>query len=688
MQSAASTSDLAAWCVTCRVESAADCPVGDVNECPLRQPLVVPEPVVRHTPTAERTRPPKGLSGPEWRLWLADRNLRRVLVGGGLLAAAAAVHFAGAAEWWTWPLLVASVLCTSRETAVAAVEALRGLELDIDVLMFVAAAGAAALGHPLEGAFLLFLFGLGDAGEDLATTQARRSLENLTSLAPQTAVRLDAAGERETVPAGELRSGDTVLVAAFDRLPADGVVSDGQSAVDQAPITGESAPVAKSVGDLVYAGTLNGGGPLTVRVTAEPQDTTLARIVRLVESARQSRAPVQATTDRVLRWYVPAVLLATAALGLGVPLAGGSWGVWFYRSMAFLTAASPCALAIGTPAAILCGIGRAAQLGVLVKGGIHLHALARVAVVAFDKTGTLTASTPAVSDILPAAGATADGLLALAAALECDASHPLAAAICREADRRGLVLPPVGDVSQQPGLGVRGTAAGRAVQVGNVSLLPRAAAPDVHDRLGELVAAGKTAVVVVADGAPLGLIGLTVPLREGADRVVAQLRAAGVGRVALITGDNRPAGEAVGRLVGVDEVHAEVLPADKLDVLRRLRRSHGPVAMVGDGVNDAPALAGADVGLAMGGAGSPAALETADVVLMGDSLPRVAHTIGLARLVRRIVGQNLLIALGVIAVLAPVAALGGASLGLAVLFHEGSTLVVVFNALRILRYRA
>jgi Cd2+/Zn2+-exporting ATPase len=632
---------------------------------------------------------PDWLRGEQAMLWVT-------LAGGLLLLGAWLTHGLGGPSSLRYGLLVASYLCGTWFTGRAAWQTLRQGRLDIDLLMFAAAFGAAALQHYEEGALLLFLFGLGQSGEDMAMDRARRAISALAELAPRTAVRRLPDGTQREVSIESLAVDDEVMVRPADRIPVDGEVIEGDSPVDQSPITGESVPVDKSMGDEVFAGTINGDGLLVVRVARSADQSTLARVIALVAEAQTTKSPTQLFTDRFTRWYVPAVLLGTLSLILVPPLMGweplrthdSHWAGWFYQAMAFLTAASPCALAIGTPAAVLCGIARAARIGVLIKGGVHLENLGRVDTIAFDKTGTLTRGRAQVSDLLLLAGHDERTVLTLAASLEQNSQHPLAQAIVSEAQARECALLAADDVEQIAGKGVRGQVDGRQVAVGRPSLVE-------HDgptlqRIEEAAAAmreqGKAVIVVTIDREAAGLIALADQPRENAAEALAAMKSWGVRRTIMLTGDHQAAAAAIARRVGVDEYRADLLPEQKVDVVRQIERDGAQLAMVGDGVNDAPALAGATVGIAMGGAGTDVALEAADVALMGDDLAKLPDAIGLSRRSRHIIAQNLVIALGVIAILAPAAALGFASLGWAVLLHEGSTVVVVLNALRLLRY--
>ncbi len=630
--------------------------------------------------------------GQRWtKLAVEYHKLTVAIVGALLLIAAVITKFTDGPPVLRYVFVAASGVIAGWYTAKDTFLILRQFRFDIDVLMFAAAIGAALLGHYEEGAFLLVLFAFGGAGEEIAMDRARRAIEALSKLAPDTATIRDADGRERLVPVKDLDRDDRVVIRPFDRVPADGVVESGASSIDQSPITGESVPVEKVAGEAVFAGTINGEGLLIARVSKLTEESTLSKIVRLVQEAQTTKSPTQVFTDRVEHWYVPFVLISTACLILAPPLIGGaSWATWFYRSMAFLTAASPCALAIGTPAAVLSGIARAARIGVLVKGGVHLENLGRVNAIAFDKTGTLTVGRPEVTDIVLLDPKLSENeLLALAAAVEVHSNHPLARAITNEAKARDRQVVASSNAVQVPGLGITATVAGREVGAGRAELFKpqNGEHESLRHAIETLGATGRSIVAIGIDGRPVGVIGLSDRPRENARRTLQQLRALGIKSTIMLTGDHEPVARQIGEQIGADEVHAELLPEHKLAIVRQLQRRHGPIAMVGDGVNDAPALATASVGIAMGGAGTDVAIETADVALMADDLSKLPDAIGLSRFSRKIIKQNLTIALGVIGVLAPLAASGFTDLWIAVLFHEGSTVVVVLNSLRLLMYR-
>ncbi len=569
------------------------------------------------------------------------------------------------------------------------------VHFNIDLLMVVAAVGAAVIGEWVEGALLLFLFSLGHALEHYALGRARHAITALTELAPSraTVIRDTDAGPTEVdVPVAEVRQGDRVVIKPAVRFPVDGTVKSGTSSVNQAPITGESVPVEKGVGSLIYAGSVNGEGALVVTVTAVVGDRTLDRVVKLVAEAETQKAPTQRFTDRFERVFVPLVLIADVVVIILPSVMG--WWTWtesFYRAMALLVAASPCALALGTPAAVLAGIAQAARKGVLIKGGAHLESLGNIDILARDKTGTITRGEPSVTDLLPADGVADTDLLRVSAAVEQRSQHPLARAILAEATRRSVTVPVAGDLVSVTGRGLRSSVEGAAADVGRLLMFEEEDAgaagipAPIRADVERLEHRGRTTMVVRHGTRWLGVIGIADEPRADVKQTLERLRAVGIRRIVMLTGDNAGVGNAVGAAVGIDEVRAGLMPEDKVTAITELAAT-GRVAMLGDGVNDAPALAHATVGIAMGGAGTAAALETADVALMGDDLGRLPFAIGLSRQSRRIIAQNLALSLAVIAVLIVVTVGGLVGIGPTVIVHEGSTLVVIVNALRLLRY--
>ncbi len=619
--------------------------------------------------------------------WAEHRELVFSLVAGALLLGGWLAARVGAQSAVSLGLYLAAYAFGGFFTLRDAVQSLRAKRLDIDTLMLVAAVGAAALGDWAEGALLLFLFSLGHALEHSAMDRARRAIEALADLAPKTAlVRRD--GVEIEVPVQELLRGDEVIVKPGQRLPADGKVAVGNSAVDQSPVTGESVPVDKGPRDAVFAGTINGEGVLLVEVTKLATESTLARMVRLVSEAQTQKSPTQQFTDRFERVFVPVVLIGVCLLIAVPPMFGFTFANSFYRAMAVLVAASPCALAIGTPAAVLSAVARAAQSGVLIKGGVHLENLGRLTAIAFDKTGTITGGRPRLTDLVSFSGVPENELLALAAALESRSGHPLAQTIVAAARERGLHWEEPADLEAVTGKGLRATLGARRIEIGNLKLyVGEAVSAEAAAQVERLEFAGRTTMLVRVDGRFAGVVGLMDTPRPGVTEMLAELRSLGVAKTVMLTGDNERVARAVAQAVGLEEVRASLLPADKIAAVAGLVEQYGQAAMVGDGVNDAPALARATVGIAMGGGGTDVALEAADVVLMGDELGKLSFAIGLSRAARAVIRQNLFIALGAVALLIPATMFGWAGLGLAVLIHEGSTIVVVFNALRLLTYR-
>ena len=625
--------------------------------------------------------------------WMQERWTLLLMGLGGLLLLLGWIG----EQWLGWPAGIALVFfilsyaASGYDTAHHALPALLRGEFDTDTLMLAAAAGAAALGKWAEGAFLLFLFGLGHAGEHYALDRARRAIQSLGELMPKTA-RVRRSGQVIDAAVDRLEMGDVVVIRPGDRIPVDGVVVQGESAVDQSPITGEALPVHKKPEDEVFAGTINREAALDVRVTRLSKDTTLNRVMNMVSEAQAQQSPTQQFTERFTARFVPAVLVLVFLVAVIPPLVGWlPFSESFYRAMLLLVAASPCALAVGTPAAVLAGIARAARSGVLIKGGIHLENLGRLKIIAFDKTGTLTEGRFEITDILPFNGAQPQDMLRLAAAVEQHSNHPLAQAIVRAAREQQLNLPEVSGLENLPGKGVRSAVDGQPVWIGSLKLFEEIDGKPVDEALrqtiGRLESEGRSTMIVSQNGSFLGVIALADAPRPAAAQVLARLRKLGIQRLVMLTGDNLQVAQRAGQMTGVTDIRASLLPEDKLIAIQNLHREHGAVAMVGDGVNDAPALATATVGVAMGGAGTAVALETADVALMADDLSKLPFAVGLSRASRAIIQQNLVIALGVIGVLLITSVAGLAQLSWAVILHEGSTVLVAVNALRLLGFR-
>jgi Cd2+/Zn2+-exporting ATPase len=563
--------------------------------------------------------------------------------------------------------------------------ALREGRVSIDMLMVLGAAGAAVLGRWNEGAILIFLFALSNALEEFVADRTRDALRALVRLRPETALVRREDGREEAVPIGQLMPGDVVLVRPGESIATDGVVREGTSPVDQASITGESIPVNKAPGDEVFGGTINGTSLLAVEVVRPASESAISRIIRLVEQTQEHKAHTQRMTEWIDRYYT----LGVVAVALGVlvipPLRmGWDWSRSFYLAMQLMVVMSPCALVVATPAALLAAVAAGARRGVLFKGGRHLEQAGGVQVVAIDKTGTLTSGHPQVMDVVPVGGHAADEVLAVAAAVEARSPHPLAQAIVAAAGQRGLAVPVAVGAEERPGFGVVAEIGGLPARVGGLRLLTASSAATLGELASEVARRGQTPVFVEAGGEPLGVVSLADRLRDGAAESVAALKAIGIRRVVMLTGDDARVAAAISARAGTDDFRAALLPEDKVAAVVELRRTFGEVAMVGDGVNDAPALAAADLGVAMGGAGNDASLETADMVLMTDDLRRLPEAFALGRRTRRIVAQNLGFAVAVIAGLVTLTLMAGLQLPFAVVGHEGSTILVALNGLRLL----
>ena len=564
---------------------------------------------------------------------------------------------------------------------------------DMKLLMTIAVVGAVGIGEWLEAALVVVLFSVGEALESYAVNRARGSLKSLVEMVPSFARvrRTDAGGAmtEDMVPIADVAIGDTVVVLPGEQVPADGTVTEGASSINQASITGESVPVDKQPGDETYAGTLNGEARLLIEVTSAPGDTTLDRIARAVADAQAQKAPSERWVDSFAAVYTPIVMLVAVLVMAAPPLLfGADAGEWFYRGLTFLLLACPCALVISTPVAVVTALGRASANGVLIKGGQHLEAAAGIQAVCLDKTGTITEGRPVVAEIVAVEPTTRDEVLRAAAAVEAGSEHPLAAAVVQHARAAGINVPEASDVEAARGFGVTGTVDGARILVGSGRFF--ADHPDsatAQQLADELRATGHTIIVVANDTSIIGAIGMRDQPRETSKYAIDQLHAAGVRRIALLTGDHAAAAAAIAEQVGIDDVHADLLPQDKVERLAAIEKQYGSVAMVGDGVNDAPALARATVGVAMGTGGSATAIETADVALVGDDLRKLAGTIGLARWTRAIVRQNIGFSLGTKAIAAVLALFGLVTLWMAVLVDVGATLLVVANGLRILRSR-
>ncbi|MCR6736016.1 MAG: heavy metal translocating P-type ATPase [Afipia sp.] len=616
-------------------------------------------------------------------------------LGGGIAAAIGASETTGGTPLPAIAAYALSILCAVRYVAPKAILSARRLRPDMNLLMVVAVAGAIGIGEWFEAATVSFFFALALALEAWSLGRARRAVAALMELAPTVARVRRSDGNETEVPAGQVEVGAHIVVRPGDKIPLDGRVFAGESEVNQAPITGESVPVPVEPGKEVFAGTINGEGALEIQTTKAAQDTTLARIIRMVGTAQSRRAPSEQWVERFARIYTPAVMVLALAVFLVPPLVfGEAWEPWFYRALVLLVIACPCALVISTPVTIVAALAGAAKQGVLIKGGVHLETPAKLKAIAMDKTGTLTEGRPKVVELVPLGNRTEAQLLEFAAALEARSEHPLARAVLDEARKHGVNVVPADSVQAVRGKGVIGRIGDREAWLGSRSYLEEraktAAAPDVSLSADRIAGAGRTVVAVGDQNSVWGLIAIADAVRPEAKLVVAALHAAGVERVVMLTGDNRATAEVIARETGVDEVMAELLPEDKVAAIERLvgqfHKAGSAVAMIGDGVNDAPAMARADLGIAMGAIGSDAAIETADVALMSDDLSKLPWLIQHSKATLAIIRQNIGFSLAVKLLFTGLTVAGFASLWGAIAADVGASLLVVLNGLRLLTH--
>ncbi|MBA2604121.1 MAG: cadmium-translocating P-type ATPase [Acidobacteria bacterium] len=619
----------------------------------------------------------------------AASSLRARLVWGSGLALAAGLvaHLTPAFQPYAWVPLAVSIAIGGIHTGRRAWASLRARVLDINVLMLVAVAGAMLLGEWAEGASVVFLFALAQLLETRAMDRARGAIRALMDLAPSEAL-VRRGGDDVRIPVDEVRIWDLIVVRPGEKIPLDGRVRTGDSHVNQAPVTGESLPAEKGPGDEVFAGTINGRGALEIDVTRLSRDSTLARIVHLVEDAQAQRAPSQTFVERFARIYTPIVLALAVLVATAAPLLfGGEWSDWVYRSLVLLVISCPCALVISTPVSIVSALAAAARKGVLIKGGARLERLAAVRCVAFDKTGTLTSGRLQVTDVTSTGGLGGPDVLRLAASLESRSEHPIGRAIVAHAQAEGVPISPVTGFQALPGMGAEGFVGAERVVVGNHRLFEERGlcSARAHAGLDTMAAGGSSAVMVALGDETVGLIGVADATRDAARAVVDMIRQQGVEHVVLLTGDHEVSARGLASALGISDYRASLLPEDKVAAVKELRLRYGAIAMVGDGVNDAPALATADVGIAMGVVGTDAALETADVALMADELVKIPFAIRLSRAATRNIRVNIGFSLGMKAAFLVLAFLGLATLWMAVLADMGASLIVIANALRLLR---
>jgi len=642
--------------------------------------------------------------------WFGANTELYFAIGSGVFwVTGLALSFVGSVtDTVTTTLFVIAFFLGGYFTLLEAVGSVRKGKFEIDFLMLVAAAGAASLGKWEEGALLLFLFSLGHSLEKYAMNKAKKSIEALSELAPSTAL-VKRDGQQVEVKIEELVLGDIIIIKPNSKIAADGVIVSGTGFVNQAPITGESMPVDKqpvteedSALELdalpdenrAFAGTINGSNVLEIRVLKIAKDSTLARLVKLVKEAESQKSPTQQLTDKFEKYFVPFVLVLVVVLMLSTLVTGEPFEDAFYRAMVVLVAASPCALAISTPSAVLAGVARAAKQGVLIKGGRPLEDLGSLTAVAFDKTGTLTEGRPKLTNVLPFGNVTEKELITVAVAVEQLSDHPLASAIVKGGKKMlgGSKIPVAKNIQALMARGIKADLAGKTVHIGNRRLFEELTGSDVPEEITErmegLESEGHTVMIVHRGKKYLGVISVMDVARKEAAQTLSRLKEIGIRRMIMLTGDNQRVADAVAKTIGITDPMGDLLPEDKVRAIEELKASEGKVAMVGDGVNDAPAMAKSTVGIAMGAAGSDVALETADIALMADKLENLPFAIGLSRKAKSIIRQNLWLSLGIVAILIPASIIGWASIGIAVVMHEGSTLVVVANALRLLSFKS
>ncbi|MBM7062093.1 heavy metal translocating P-type ATPase [Pseudomonas sp. UL073] len=634
------------------------------------------------TPVAEsaagaRAAPPAEPARRQWPLLLAGV--------GALLAEV--FHFTGwLPEWAVAGLALLAILACGLDTYRKGWVALKNRNLNINALMSIAVTGAVLIGQWPEAAMVMVLFVLAERIEARSLDRARNAIRGLLALTPEQATVRQADGDWVSMAVREVALGAQVRVRPGERIGLDGEVTEGRSTVNQAPITGESLPVEKGVGDPLFAGTINQAGELEYRVTALADNSTLARIIHSVEEAQGARAPTQRFVDRFSRIYTPAVFALALAVALLPPLFDGAWLDWLYRALVLLVVACPCALVISTPVTIVSGLAAAARHGLLVKGGVYLESGARLSVLALDKTGTITHGRPAQTDFELLEGSAADTARVIAASLASRSDHPVSLALAQQAEQDGVVAQPVAAFEALLGLGSRGEVDGQRYHLGNHRLVEQLGlcSPALEERLERLERQGKSVVLLCGERGVLALFAVADTVKPSSAAALQDLHALAI-RTLMLSGDNPHTAETIGRAVGLDETRGNLLPADKLRAVEELQAGGQVVGMVGDGINDAPALARADIGFAMAAAGSDSAIETADVAVMDDDLRKLATFVRLARDTARILRQNIVLALGIKALFLAFAIAGEATLWMAVFADMGVSLLVVFNGLRLLR---
>jgi Cd2+/Zn2+-exporting ATPase len=635
------------------------------------------------TPEASQAVATQQIAGPDW-------EMRRVIISGISLVTAFLLEKFGGPIAGYLSLYVVAMVLGGWDNFKKAGRGLRRFNFNMSVLMSVAVIGAFAIGQYEEGASVAFLFAISEMLEAWTVDRARRSIRELMDIAPAVASVRRGDSEYE-IPAEDILVGDIIIVRPGEKIAMDGVIIKGESAINQAAITGEALPVERGPGAEVFAGTLNTHGSLEIEVTKLVKDTTIAKIIHMVEEAQSKRAPSQAFVDKFAAVYTPIVMaLAVGIIIIPPVFLQQEWIPWIYRGLSLMVVACPCALVISTPVAIVSAISNAAKNGVLIKGGVYLEETAALKAIAFDKTGTLTKGKPELTDLIPVQLQSEDTLLKIAAKLEVRSEHPLAEAIVRAAEDRHLAVVPAEDFSAITGRGAKGTIDGETVYIGNTHLFMEIGAPieTVMKDVERLEGEGKTVMIVGTKEKVFGLVAVADEVRSESANAIMALKRAGIERTVMLTGDNPATAKAIAAKVGVDEFRAELLPEDKVAAIEELLKKHGKVAMIGDGINDAPALAVSTVGIAMGGAGTDTALETADIVLMADDLTKLPFTIRLSRAALNIIRQNIGFSL-VIKIVAVLAVFPGwLTLWLAILADMGATILVTLNSLRLINVRA
>ena len=620
--------------------------------------------------------------------WRREPRVLFTAFSGATFGLGLVLHLAGVHQWWSTALFLAAMVSGGWQIMQRALASLRVRNLDINILMTLAVLGAIGLGEWEEGAAVIFLFALGNTLQAYTLDRAQRSIRSLMDLSPVEAL-VRRNGHLVLVPVGEIEVGEVILARPGEQIALDGQVVGGRSSVNQARITGESIPIAKVPGDSVYAGTINFQGALEIRVEKPAGETTLSRIVHLVQRAQVEKSPSQQFVDRFARYYTPAIMAVALGVATIPPLAlAQPFGPWIYRALALLVLGCPCALVISTPVTVVAALANASRRGILIKSGLHLEEVGQISAIAFDKTGTLTLGQPRVTDVIPLDELSQEELLTLAAGVESHSEHPLADAILHEARHRGIDYTKGKDFVGLPGLGARANLGGQTYYVGGLGLLNKLSLSNgkLSEETARLEREGKTVLVLATEQAPLGLIAVADKLRELAADMISSLKDLGISPTVMLTGDSERVAAVVAERLGLDGYRAGLLPQDKLEAVHELKERHGRVAMVGDGVNDAPALATASVGIAMGVAGSDVALETADIALMSDELAEIPYVVALGRQTLRYIKENialsLLLKIGILLLLFP----GWLTLWLAVLGDMGTSLLVTLHGMQLLRF--